>query len=41
MTTDPTGRFATRVADYVKYRPGYPPAVLRLLEDECGLGSTP
>jgi SAM-dependent methyltransferase len=37
MTTDPTGRFSTRVADYVKYRPGYPPAVLRLLEEECGL----
>lgn len=39
MSTDPTGRFSTRVADYVKYRPGYPPAVLRLLEDECGLTS--
>lgn len=37
MTDDPTGRFSTRVADYIKYRPGYPPAVLRLLEDECGL----
>ena len=37
MTNDPTGRFSTRVADYAKYRPGYPPAVLRLLEDECGL----
>src|SRR5215211_4749692 len=37
MTTDPTGRFSTRVADYVRYRPGYPPAVLRLLEEECGL----
>jgi len=40
MSTDPTGRFSTRVADYVKYRPGYPPAVLRLLEEECGLNST-
>ncbi len=37
MTTDPTSRFSTRVADYVKYRPGYPAAVLRLLEEECGL----
>jgi SAM-dependent methyltransferase len=37
MTNDPTARFSTRVADYVKYRPGYPPAVLRLLERECGL----
>ncbi|MDT5271929.1 MAG: hypothetical protein QOH49_4115 [Acidobacteriota bacterium] len=40
MTTDHTERFSTRVADYVKYRPGYPPAVLRLLEEECGLDST-
>ena len=37
MTDDHTGRFSTRVADYVRYRPGYPPAVLRLLEEECGL----
>lgn len=37
MTTDPTARFSARVADYVRYRPGYPAAVLRLLEDECGL----
>ena len=37
MTNDFTGRFSTRVADYVKYRPGYPGNVLRLLEDECGL----
>jgi SAM-dependent methyltransferase len=40
MNNDPTGRFSTRVADYVKYRPGYPPAVLRLLEEECGLDPT-
>ncbi len=39
MTTDHTGRFSTRVADYVKYRPGYPEGVLRLLEAECGLTS--
>ncbi len=37
MTNDHTTRFSTRVADYVKYRPGYPEAVLRLLEAECGL----
>jgi SAM-dependent methyltransferase len=37
MTNDPTERFSTRVADYVKYRPGYPGSVLRLLEEECGL----
>ena len=40
MTTDHTGRFSTRVADYIKYRPGYPPAVLHLLEEECGLDPT-
>lgn len=40
MTNDPTGRFSTRVADYIRYRPGYLPAVLRLLEEECGLDST-
>jgi SAM-dependent methyltransferase len=37
MKTDPTARFSTRVADYVRYRPGYPAALLRLLEGECGL----
>lgn len=37
MTDDSTRRFSSRVADYVKYRPGYPPALLRLLEAECGL----
>ncbi|HEX8686675.1 MAG TPA: class I SAM-dependent methyltransferase, partial [Pyrinomonadaceae bacterium] len=37
MNDDPTTRFSSRVADYVKYRPGYPAEVLRLLEAECGL----
>src|SRR5512137_623267 len=32
-----TERFSTRVENYVKYRPGYPPAVLDLLKAECGL----
>ena len=40
MTTDPTQRFTSRVADYVRYRPGYPDAVLGLLGRECGLGPT-
>ncbi len=40
MSNDPTARFSTRVSDYVKYRPGYPPAVVRLLESECGLAPT-
>lgn len=37
MSTDPTRRFSNRVEDYIKYRPGYPRAVVGLLEDECGL----
>lgn len=37
VSADPTSRFSSRVADYVKYRPGYPEGVLRLLEEECGL----
>ncbi len=32
-----TQRFSNRVDNYVKYRPGYPPAVLDLLAGECGL----
>ena len=32
-----TERFTTRVENYVKFRPGYPPAVLDLLKTECGL----
>lgn len=35
--TNPTGRFSSRVENYVKYRPGYPREVLALLADECGL----
>src|SRR4051812_12596792 len=34
---DPTTRFTTRVDNYVKYRPGYPSAIITLLETECGL----
>jgi len=30
-------RFSNRVADYVKYRPGYPPEVLQLFQDEMNL----
>src|SRR5262245_41040570 len=32
-----TSRFSSRVADYVKYRPTYPPAVLRRLSEATGL----
>ena len=30
-------RFSDRVENYVRYRPGYPPEALRVLQDECGL----
>lgn len=36
---DPTRRFSSRVQNYLKYRPGYPPAIVALLESECGLRS--
>ncbi len=35
--SDSKERFSNRVADYVRYRPGYPRAVLELLRDECAL----
>lgn len=35
--TDPTNRFTDRVQNYVRYRPGYPPAVVSWLTAECGL----
>lgn len=34
---DATTRFSSRVRDYVRYRPGYPPAVLEILRAETGL----
>jgi ubiquinone/menaquinone biosynthesis C-methylase UbiE len=34
---DSTQRFSSRVGDYVLHRPGYPPEVIELLQDECGL----
>ncbi len=33
---DHTQRFSSRVENYVKYRPGYPGAILDLLRAECG-----
>ena len=36
---DPTKRFSNRVDNYVKYRPGYPAAIIDLLRSECGLTS--
>jgi ubiquinone/menaquinone biosynthesis C-methylase UbiE len=35
--TDAKQRFSDRVADYVRYRPSYPAAVLDLLRAECSL----
>ena len=35
--SDAKERFSSRVKDYVRYRPGYPAALLDLLRDECGL----
>jgi SAM-dependent methyltransferase len=35
--TNATSRFSDRVENYMRYRPGYPPEILRLLKDECGL----
>ncbi len=34
---DSTQRFSSRVENYVRYRPGYPPEILELLKKECGL----
>jgi SAM-dependent methyltransferase len=36
---DPKQRFSDRVGDYVRYRPGYPGAVIELLAKECRLGA--
>ncbi|RRN55039.1 class I SAM-dependent methyltransferase [Pseudoxanthomonas sp. SGNA-20] len=33
----PTTRLSDRVADYVRYRPGYPPALLQWLREEHGV----
>jgi len=35
--TNATQRFSSRVGNYVRFRPGYPPEVLELLKAECGL----
>src|SRR6266404_6359884 len=35
--TDAKQRFSSRVADYVRYRPSYPSALLDLLRSECAL----
>jgi SAM-dependent methyltransferase len=35
--TDSKQRFSSRVADYVRFRPGYPSELIALLRTECGL----
>ncbi len=37
--TDPTLLFSSRVANYIKYRPRYPQAVIATLREECQLTS--
>lgn len=37
MSNDSTTRFSDRVANYVKYRPGYPPEVIDYLAEQCQL----
>ena len=37
MPFESTKRFSSRVADYVRYRPGYPQEVVGWLAAECGL----
>ena len=37
LTSKPTERFSNRVEDYLRYRPGYPPVILDVLGEECGL----
>ncbi len=36
---DATQRFSSRVEKYVRYRPGYPPDVIDLLQQQCGLSA--
>ncbi len=37
---DPTRRFSSRVENYIRYRPGYPPEIIKTLEDECQLNTS-
>ena len=37
MSLNSTRRFSSRVGDYVKYRPSYPPEAIELLRARCGL----
>jgi SAM-dependent methyltransferase len=35
--TDSKERFSNRVADYIRYRPGYPPAIIDVFRYDCAL----
>jgi len=37
---EPTKRFSSRVDNYVRFRPGYPPEILAFLKTDCGLTAT-
>ena len=39
MVSNSKERFSNRVDDYVRYRPGYPPAILEVLREDCHLTS--
>lgn len=40
LKTESTKRFSNRVENYVKYRPHYPPNIIKFLGKECGLNSS-
>ncbi len=35
--SDALSRFSSRVDNYIRFRPGYPPQAVQVLHDECGL----
>ena len=37
LAMDPKQRFSERVENYIRYRPGYPGAIVDLLRERCGL----
>ena len=37
MTKDPTQRFSKTVSNYVKFRPGYPPAIINFMQEQLGM----
>ncbi len=37
MIADPLKRFSSRVENYIRYRPSYPPTVIELLREKCNL----